>query len=94
MLELDHIDAAKQMVLAGLGVALLPTTAVANELRDGTLRRIDLVGSPPIERRIAMSFTWLLARIRSRLIRLTAPIARRNSALPCTNKRIGRIERT
>jgi len=52
VLELDHIDAAKQMVLAGLGVALLPTTAVANELRDGTLRRIDLVGSPPIERRI------------------------------------------
>ena len=52
VLELDHIDAAKQMVLAGLGVALLPTTAVANELRDGTLRRINLVGSPPIERRI------------------------------------------
>ena len=40
------------MVLAGLGIALLPTTAVATELRDGTLRRIDLVGSPPIERRI------------------------------------------
>jgi DNA-binding transcriptional LysR family regulator len=53
VLELDHIDAAKQMVLAGLGIALLPTTAVAGELRDGTLRRIDLVGSPPIERRIA-----------------------------------------
>jgi DNA-binding transcriptional LysR family regulator len=52
VLELDHIDAAKQMVLAGLGVALLPTTAVADELRDGTLRRIDLIGSPPIERRI------------------------------------------
>ena len=52
VLELDHIDAAKQMVLAGLGVALLPTTAVASELRDGTLRRIDLIGSPPIERRI------------------------------------------
>ncbi|HXG25568.1 MAG TPA: LysR family transcriptional regulator [Candidatus Binatia bacterium] len=52
VLELDHIDAAKQMVLAGLGVALLPTTAVATELRDGSLRRIDLIGSPPIERRI------------------------------------------
>lgn len=52
VLELDHIDAAKQMVLAGLGIALLPTTAVANELRDGTLRRIDLIGTPPIERRI------------------------------------------
>ncbi len=52
VLELDHIDAAKQMVLAGLGIALLPTTAVAGELRDGTLRRVDLVGTPPIERRI------------------------------------------
>lgn len=52
VLELDHIDAAKQMVLAGLGIALLPTTAVAGELHDGSLRRIDLVGTPPIERRI------------------------------------------
>jgi DNA-binding transcriptional LysR family regulator len=54
VLELDHIDAAKQMVLAGLGVALLPTTAVANELRDGTLRRLELIGTPRIERRIAV----------------------------------------
>jgi DNA-binding transcriptional LysR family regulator len=53
VLELDHIDAAKQMVLAGLGVALLPTTAVAGELRSGTLRRIELIGTPRIERRIA-----------------------------------------
>jgi len=53
VLELDHIDAAKQMVLAGLGVALLPTTAVAGELRSGALRRIELVGTPRIERRIA-----------------------------------------
>ena len=52
VLELDHIDAAKQMVLAGLGIALLPTTAVASELRDGSLRRVDLIGIPPIERRI------------------------------------------
>ena len=52
VLELDHIDAAKQMVLAGLGIALLPTTAVAAELRGGSLRRVDLIGSPPIERRI------------------------------------------
>jgi DNA-binding transcriptional LysR family regulator len=52
VLELDHIDAAKQMVLAGLGIALLPTTAVVGELRDGSLRRIDLVGTPAIERRI------------------------------------------
>ena len=52
VLEVDHIDAAKQMVLAGLGIALLPTTAVAGELRDATLRRIELIGTPRIERRI------------------------------------------
>jgi DNA-binding transcriptional LysR family regulator len=52
ILELDNIDAAKQMVLAGLGVALLPTTAVAGELRSGALRRVELVGTQPIERRI------------------------------------------
>jgi DNA-binding transcriptional LysR family regulator len=40
------------MVLAGLGVALLPTTAVAGELFSGALRRVDLVGTQPIERRI------------------------------------------
>ncbi|HEX5452077.1 MAG TPA: LysR family transcriptional regulator [Candidatus Limnocylindrales bacterium] len=52
VLELDNIDAAKQMVLAGLGVALLPLTAVANELENGRLRRVELVGTPPIERQI------------------------------------------
>jgi DNA-binding transcriptional LysR family regulator len=52
VLELDNIDAAKQMVLAGLGVALLPTTAVASELASGALHRIELVGGRPIERRI------------------------------------------
>ncbi len=52
VLELDNIDAAKHMVLAGLGVALLPRTAVAAELEAGRLRRIELIGTPPIERRI------------------------------------------
>jgi DNA-binding transcriptional LysR family regulator len=52
VIELDNIDAAKQMVLAGLGVALLPTTAVAAELRAGTLQRVDLVGTGRIERRV------------------------------------------
>ena len=40
------------MVLAGLGIALLPTTAVADELVSGALHRIELVGTRPIERRI------------------------------------------
>ncbi|HLX36135.1 MAG TPA: LysR family transcriptional regulator [Candidatus Limnocylindrales bacterium] len=52
VLELDNIDAAKQMVLAGLGIAILPTTAIAEELATGALHRIELVGTRPVERRI------------------------------------------
>ena len=37
VMELDNIDAAKKMVQQGLGVALLPQTAVAGELADGSL---------------------------------------------------------
>ena len=53
VMELDNIDAAKQMVGQGLGIALLPLTAVAGELADGRLRAIDIAGMPPIRRRIA-----------------------------------------
>jgi len=51
-MELDNIDAAKQMVGQGLGVALLPHTSVASELGDGRLRAIDIEGAAPIRRRI------------------------------------------
>lgn len=52
VMELDNIDAAKQMVLAGLGVALLPHTAVARELAAGSLRRLPLREARTIRRRI------------------------------------------
>jgi DNA-binding transcriptional LysR family regulator len=52
VMELDNIDAAKQMVRAGLGVALLPATSIAGELGRGELRPIPLVGAPPIHRTI------------------------------------------
>lgn len=52
VMELDNIDAAKQMVGQGLGVALLPFTSVAAELTDGRLRAIDIEGAAPIRRRI------------------------------------------
>lgn len=52
VMELDNIDAAKQMVGQGLGIALLPHTAVADELADGRLRAIAIRGSQPIRRRI------------------------------------------
>lgn len=52
VMELDNIDAAKQMVGQGLGIALLPLTAVAAELADGRLRAITIAGAAPIRRRI------------------------------------------
>jgi DNA-binding transcriptional LysR family regulator len=52
VIELDNIDAAKQMVDQGLGIALLPRTAVASELADGRLRAVTIAGAEPIRRRI------------------------------------------
>jgi DNA-binding transcriptional LysR family regulator len=54
VMELDNIDAAKQMVGQGLGVALLPSTAVAGELADGRLRAIPIADAPSMRRRIAV----------------------------------------
>jgi DNA-binding transcriptional LysR family regulator len=50
--EVDNIEAAKRMVERGLGVALLPGTAIADSLSGGLLREIDLAGTGTIRRRI------------------------------------------
>jgi DNA-binding transcriptional LysR family regulator len=50
--EVDNIEAAKRMVERGLGVALLPGTAVADALSAGSLREIGLAGTATIRRRI------------------------------------------
>jgi DNA-binding transcriptional LysR family regulator len=50
--EVDNIEAAKRMVERGLGVALLPGTAIADSLSAGVLREIELAGTAPIRRRI------------------------------------------
>jgi DNA-binding transcriptional LysR family regulator len=50
--EVDNIEAAKRMVERGLGVALLPGTAVADALSGGSLREIRLAGPATIRRRI------------------------------------------
>ena len=52
VMQLDNIDAAKQMVRRGLGVALLPHTAVAGELADGVLAAATIVGAPAVRRQI------------------------------------------
>jgi DNA-binding transcriptional LysR family regulator len=51
-MELDNIDAAKKMVQQGFGVALLPHTAVADELEAGTLSEIEIVDAEPVRRQI------------------------------------------
>lgn len=52
IIELDNIEAAKQVVRQGLGVALLPVTAIAGDVARGALRVIPMHGVPPTRRRI------------------------------------------
>jgi DNA-binding transcriptional LysR family regulator len=42
------------MVQQGLGVALLPNTAVSEDVELGLLRRIEITGARPIRRRIVL----------------------------------------
>jgi DNA-binding transcriptional LysR family regulator len=51
-MELDNIDAAKKMVEQGLGITLLPRIAVAQELRDGRLRLVRILGTGALRRPI------------------------------------------
>ncbi|HLH68466.1 MAG TPA: LysR substrate-binding domain-containing protein [Candidatus Dormibacteraeota bacterium] len=52
VMELDNIEAAKKMVERGLGVALLPRTAVTREVDSGSLRRVELRDAVPMRRSI------------------------------------------
>ncbi len=52
MMELDSIEAAKKMVERGLGVALLPGTAVAREVEAGTLCVVKMKDAPPMQNTI------------------------------------------
>jgi DNA-binding transcriptional LysR family regulator len=52
VMELDNIEAAKKMVQRGLGVALLPRTAIALEVDAGTLARVELRDAAPMRRQI------------------------------------------
>lgn len=51
IIELDNIDAARRMVQAGLGVAILPMSSVADDLREGTLVRVAIAEGGPLLRR-------------------------------------------
>jgi DNA-binding transcriptional LysR family regulator len=52
VMELDNIDAAKKMVQEGFGVALLPHTAVVDELEAGVLQAVVLADAEPVHRQI------------------------------------------
>jgi DNA-binding transcriptional LysR family regulator len=52
-MELDSIEAAKKMVERGLGVALLPATAVVREVETNRLSRVKLRDAPPMYNTIA-----------------------------------------
>jgi DNA-binding transcriptional LysR family regulator len=54
VMELDNIDAAKKMVEQGLGVALLPHTAVAAELEAGSLKAVTVAGVESPRQRIVI----------------------------------------
>ncbi|UCG51510.1 MAG: LysR family transcriptional regulator [Candidatus Latescibacterota bacterium] len=44
MLESSNVATVKHMVMAGLGMSMLPETAIGAEIRDGRLVRIDVQG--------------------------------------------------
>ena len=52
VIELDNVEAAKKMVIEGLGVSLLPRMALLVELRSRALRPVRVVGAPPVRRPI------------------------------------------
>ena len=54
LMELDSIEAAKKMVERGLGVALLPGTAVAREVEGGTLSVVAMKDAPPMHNSIVV----------------------------------------
>jgi len=54
VMELDNIDATKKMVQQGLGVALLPQSAVAAEIADGVLHAVRIVDAEPARRQIVV----------------------------------------
>lgn len=64
-LEMDNTEAAAQMVIRGIGVALLPRTAITYSLAEGDLVELHLLDTPQMRRPVAA--------IHRRDVPLTAP---------------------
>jgi DNA-binding transcriptional LysR family regulator len=52
VLEIDNVEAAKKMVEHGLGPALLPRSAVTDELESGRLVEVPIADAPSVRRTI------------------------------------------
>lgn len=52
VIEVDGVDTARRLVARGLGVALLPSTAVVAEFEAGRLAVVGMIGVPEIRRRV------------------------------------------
>jgi DNA-binding transcriptional LysR family regulator len=59
-MDLDYIEVVKQMVWAGLGLSLVPHSAVVDDLRRGTLVELALAPAPALSRPIYL--VWLRRR--------------------------------
>jgi DNA-binding transcriptional LysR family regulator len=53
-MELDNTEAAKKMVERRLGIALLPRTSVAHEIKEGTLALVHVKDAPPMAQQIVL----------------------------------------
>jgi DNA-binding transcriptional LysR family regulator len=56
LMHLDSIEATKKMVEMDLGLALLPAVSVEREIKLGTLHKLAVETSRPVEREIAIMF--------------------------------------
>jgi DNA-binding transcriptional LysR family regulator len=59
-MDLDYIEVVKQMVWAGLGVSFVPHSAVAADLRSGTLAELSVTPPPALSRPVYL--LWLRRR--------------------------------
>jgi DNA-binding transcriptional LysR family regulator len=76
-LDFGSVEAIKQCVAAGLGIAALPVTAVSGELADGRLLSLNWAGAP-LE--VATQMLWHPARAWGASLRAFLEIARESSA--------------
>jgi DNA-binding transcriptional LysR family regulator len=55
-MEMDNVEATKEMVEEGLGIAFLPRVSVEREIEMGVLCEVRVTDIPPVTREIAMMY--------------------------------------